>query len=190
MNFNDAYFKTLNFVRSVDVLYTKQLETFCYKCGMTKLQKENTIKTLYKNKEIFMDEKGVFCSCKSDFKVSDFTIKLEKTLWFYVNNADVYSFVNFNPKPPATAYMCGVEDGEYKELTIFYIPTAQEKMESRIIETNYGGMPSPIPTALIFSDRCAIENVTLSNIFDIKTLAMIDGNGDIRYLTPINKRVE
>lgn len=182
MNFNKGYFQALNFIRSVDLMYTKQLEMFFTNSGYTKLQKDNIMKMLIKNKELFTDEKGLFCSAKSDFKISDFSTKLEKTIWFYVHNLDTFSFANFNPKLPAGAYMCGSVDDNYQELTVFYIPTGQEKMESRIIETNYGGMPSRIPTAIICSENCAIEDITLSDIFDIKMFAMIDSEGNIKLL--------
>lgn len=182
MNFNEGYFKALNFVRSVDLMYTKQLEKFCSNIGMSGLQKDNVIKMLYKNKELFSDEKGIFCSSNPDFKVSNFTAKLEKIVWFYVHNSNNFNFVNFSPKPPAGAYMGGSKDGEYQELTVFYIPAGHEKLESRIIETNYGGMPSQIPTALICSENCNIDDIILSDIFEIKTIVVVNSEGNIKVV--------
>lgn len=182
MNFNEGYFKTLNFVRSVELMYMKQLEMFCTKSGFNELQKENIIKALMKNKEIFTDEKKIFCASKADFKISNFTAKLEKTIWFYIHNLDKYDFANFNPKLPASGYFCGNKDGEYQELTVFYIPQGTEKTESRIIETNYGRMPTKVPTGIICSEISSLESVYLSENFDIKSIAVIDDKGDIKVL--------
>lgn len=182
MNFNDNYFKTLNFIKTANIMLATQFDLFCEKNKITDSQKGNIIKTLTNKRELFIDESKTFYMSSPNMNYSNFTTALEKTIWFYVSNCDKYTYCNFSPKPPASAYMCGNTDEEFSELTVFYIPEGTEKIQSRIIETNYGSMPSKVPTALIFPNENGLNDMYLSDVFDLKKVAIIDAKGNIKEL--------
>lgn len=182
MTFNEGYFKVLNFIHSANIMLAKQFDLFCQNIDLTELQKENIIKTLMRNKELFTDEKNYFYSSSPDIPYNKFSQANEKAVWFVSHFCKEFEYFNFNPKPPANAFICTSDTDVFNELTIFYIPCGNEATQSRLIETVYGGMPSVVPTALILSDESSLENITLSDNFDIKIIVVIDAEGNVKRL--------
>lgn len=182
MTFNDNYFRLLNFIKSTNIVLTEQFNKYCENIGITDAQRGNFVKILVNKREMFIGAGGAFYTSSPDIPISKLTPALEKAIWFFVHNCDKYSYCNFAPKPPANAYICGESEDGLEELTVFYIPEGTEKIQSRIIETNYGIMPSSVPTLLIVSSINSLENVILSDAFVIKNIVLIDNKGEITYL--------
>ncbi len=182
MTFNENYFKLLNFVKATEIVLSEQLDKFCEVNEITEQQKTNLIRTLKSKREIFQDKSNRFYSASDVVNYQKLTTPLEKTIWFYISKCKEYPYCNFNPKMPANAYMCSTDNNEFKELTVFYIPEGTEKVQSRIIETVYGGMPSKVPTALIFPNQNGLEDVSLSDNFELKSIATVDSKGIVTNL--------
>lgn len=183
MTFNENYFKVLNLIKSANIVSLKQMDEYCLALGMNTTQKETLIKFLISKRELFIDASGSYYTSTDSISYQKFTPALEKTLWFYIKNCKQFEYCNFTPKIPASAYMCSTNpDEEFNDLTVFYIPEGTEKVQSRVIETVYGGMPSKVPTALIASNPESFKEVILSENFDIKKLIVIDNEGNISEL--------
>ncbi len=71
------------------------------------------------------------------------------------------------------------EEVGYYDRTVFYISSGNVKLTERIIETNYGGLRDKIPTTIIVDNFDYIEDIALSDKFDVKEIYSVSEGGEV-----------
>ena len=180
MKFNEIYQRVASLIDAAAIVRTEQIERLFEVNQINTQTAQNVLRTLSIRRDAYFDSTKKYLASTKGYSYSHLTPTLDKAIWLFVNMSDRFEWCNFQPKYPSVAYFYGVKNDQPDDLSVFYIPEDVEHIQSRMIETNYGGMQSKIPTALIFPSEIGIEKFKLSDDFDIKTVAIIDGLGNVQ----------
>lgn len=180
MKFNEIYQRAASLVDAASIVRTEQLERMFDVNHVDAQTAQNVLRTLSIRRDAYFDSTKKYLTSTKGYSYSHLTPTLDKAIWLFVNLSDRFNWCNFQPKYPSIAYFYGVKNDHAEDLSVFYIPENDEHIQSRMIETNYGGMQSKIPTALVFPSQNGLDKFQLSDDFDIKTVAIIDGLGNVQ----------
>lgn len=176
-NYQENFYLYCKFIETVGLCKPEQLEAYLTNIGIPSNIQNSLIKTSLKNKNVTFD--GRYYYSNNYVSYNKFSNALEKTIWYFVNKCSHYKFFNFNPKLPASAYFLDNSNNKTQDLTVFYIPVGTEGITTRIIETNYGGLQSLINTVLIVDNFEQINNIVLSEIFNVVDIVTVSQEGEV-----------
>lgn len=176
-NYQENFYLFCKFVETVGVCKPEQLEAYLTNIDIPSNIQNSLIRTGLKNKNVAFD--GTYYYSNSYVSYNQFSNALEKAIWYFVHKCSHYNFFNFSPKLPASAYFLDNSNNKTQDLTVFYIPKGTEGITTRIIETNYGGLQSLINTVIIVDDFEQVNNIILSEIFNIVDIVTVSQEGEI-----------
>ncbi len=182
MSYKNDVENYIKFINDAKIVNTMQSDLYFKINEIDETKKENILKTAARIGGIYLDEQSK-CICSSRaLTYKNFTTQHCKTIWLllYLMQNEHFDFVNLEPKLPAVLYTVSInEEVGYYDRTVFYISSGNVKLTERIIETNYGGLRDKIPTTIIVDNFDYIEDIALSDKFDVKEIYSVSEGGEV-----------
>lgn len=182
MSYKNDVENYISFINDVKIINMAQSDLYFQIHEITDEKKENILKTALRIGEIYLDEQRKYICSSRALTYKDFTTQHCKTIWLLLNlmQNEHFDFVNLEPKLPAVLYTVSInEEVGYYDRTVFYISSGNVKLTERIIETNYGGLRDKIPTTIIVDNLDYVQDITLSDSFDIQEIYSVSEDGKV-----------